>query len=106
MIERISADPRYSRIQQIKAYTDEERSERLKQIELTLQEQEELRAYLAQFPNPDHLSFEELLQRDMASATGSASSVRSAEKAVDGVIIDIGNHQEDTGIIVDISSHS
>jgi len=106
MIERISADPRYSRINQIKGYTEEERSEALKQLELTLQEQEELRAYLSQFPNPDHLTFEELLQRDMAAAAGSASSFRSSEKSDGGVIIDIGNHPEDDGVIIDIGRHS
>lgn len=38
---------------------------RVQPVKLTKEEAEEIRAYLAKFPNPKHLSFEELLQESI-----------------------------------------
>ena len=38
---------------------------RVQPVKLTKEEAEEIRLYLAKFPNPKHLSFEELLQENI-----------------------------------------
>ena len=38
---------------------------RVQPVKLTKEEAEEIRVYLAKFPNPKHLSFEELLQENI-----------------------------------------
>lgn len=94
-IERISYNS--GRVEPVTNYTPEERATKIIEIKQAAADRAEIRAYLAKFPNPEHLSFAELLEQAMSN-----------QKTNDGelaYILDIGNHQEDTsGVIVDISS--
>lgn len=45
----------------VRRYTPEERAEKIKEIEQAAADRAELRALLAKYPNPNHLSFAEYL---------------------------------------------
>lgn len=76
----------------------EERAAKIKEIEQAAVDRAEIRALLAKYPNPDHLSFAELLEQ--------ASYNQKLNDDELAYILDIGNHQTDTsGVIVDIGSH-
>ena len=60
-IERISYNS--GRVERITRYTPEERAAKIKEIEQAAADRAEIRALLAKYPNPDHLSFAELLEQ-------------------------------------------
>ena len=94
-IGRVSFDA--GRVEPVRRYTPEERAEKIKEIEQAAADRAELRALLAKYPNPNHLSFAELLEQ----------AVNGGQIKDDDLnyILDIGNHAgSDSGVIVDISS--
>ena len=94
-IERISYNS--GRVERVTRYTPEERAAKIKEIEQAAADRAEIRALLAKYPNPDHLSFAELLEQALNN-----QKLNDDEFAY---ILDIGNQQTDTsGVIVDISS--
>ena len=94
-IERFSYSSR--RVERITRYTPEERAAKIKEIEQAVADRAEIREYLAKFPNPEHLSFAELLEQAM-------NNQKSNDDELD-YILDIGNQQEDiSGVIVDIGN--
>ncbi len=94
-IERISYNS--GRVERVTRYTPEERAAKIKEIEQATADRAEIRALLAKYPNPDHLSFAELLEQALNN-----QKLNDDELAY---ILDIGNQQTDTsGVIVDISS--
>ena len=94
-IERISYNS--GRVERVTRYTPEERAAKIKEIEQAAADRAEIRALLAKYPNPDHLSFAELLEQALNN-----QKLNDDELAY---ILDIGNQQTDTsGVIVDISS--
>lgn len=94
-IERISYNS--GRVERVTRYTPEDRAAKIKEIEQAAADRAEIRALLAKYPNPDHLSFAELLEQALYN-----QKLNDDELAY---ILDIGNHQTDTtGVIVDISS--
>lgn len=94
-IGRLTHD--FCMVERVTRYTPEERVAKIKEIEQAAADRAEIRALLAKYPNPDHLSFAELLEQALNN-----QKLNDDEFAY---ILDIGNHQTDTsGIIVDISS--
>lgn len=94
-IERISYNS--GRVERVTRYSPEERAAKIKEIEQAAADRAEIRALLAKYPNPDHLSFAELLEQALNN-----QKLNDDELAY---ILDIGNQQTDTsGVIVDISS--
>jgi hypothetical protein len=92
-IERISYNS--GRVERITRYTPEKRAAKIKEIALAEADRAEIREYLAKFPNPEHLSFAELLEQALSNQKTNDDEL--------AYILDIGNHQEDTsGVIVDI----
>ena len=94
-IERVSYNE--GRVERVTRYTPEERAAKIREIEQAAADRAEIRAYLAKFPNPEHLSFAELLEQALSN-----------QKTNDELayILDIGKHETDTsGVIVDIGSH-
>ena len=94
-IGRVSFDA--GRVEPVRRYTPEERAEKIKEIEQAAADRAELRALLAKYPNPNHLSFAELLEQ----------AVNGGQIKDDDLnyILDIGNPAgSDSGVIVDISS--
>ncbi len=94
-IERISYNS--GRVERVTRYTSEERAAKIKEIEQAAADRAEIRALLAKYPNPDHLSFAELLEQALNNQKLNDDEL--------SYILDIGNQQTDTsGVIVDISS--
>jgi hypothetical protein len=94
-IERISYNS--GRVERVTRYSPEERAAKIKEIEQAAADRAEIRALLAKYPNPAHLSFAELLEQALKN-----QKLNDDELAY---ILDIGNQQTDTsGVIVDISS--
>ena len=62
-IEGISRISRVTGVEGIRNYTPAEWAEKIKEIEKAAAERAEIRAYLAKFPNPENLSFAELLEQ-------------------------------------------
>lgn len=83
-------------VEPVHRYTPEERAEKIREIEQASADRAELRALLAKYPNPNHLSFAELLEQ----------AVNGGQIKDDDLdyILDIGNHRESdtSGVIVDI----
>ena len=50
-------------IEPVRRYTPEERAAKIREIEQEAADRAELRALLAKYPNPNHLSFAELLEQ-------------------------------------------
>ena len=95
-IERITYNA--GRVERITGYTPEERAAKIREIEQAAADRAEIREYLAKFPNPNHLSFAELLEQAL-------SNHKTNDEELD-YILDIGNHETDTsGVIVDIGGH-
>lgn len=84
------------RIEPVCRYTPEERAAKIKEIEQAAVDRAELIALLAEYPNPDHLSFAELLEQ----------AINGGQIKDDDLdyILDIGNHSkpDTSGVIVDI----
>lgn len=78
-VKYVSSDS--SRVEKVRRATPEQRSETMREIEQAEKDRADFRAILAKYPNPDHLSFPELL-----------------EMAVNGNV-----QAEDPDVIVDIS---
>lgn len=98
-IEPIGRIERIAGVEKIRSYTPAERIAKIKEIEKLLADKAEIQAYLAKFPNPEHLSFSELLER----ATNE-NKMRNEEL---DYILDIGNHQnEKDGYILEIGEKS
>lgn len=94
-IGRLTHD--FCMVERVTRYTPEERAAKIKEIEQAAADRAEIRALLAKYPNPDHLSFAELLEQALNN-----QKLNDDEFAY---ILDIGNHQTDTSdVIVDISS--
>lgn len=95
-IGRVSFDA--DRVEPVRRYTPEERAEKIKEIEQAAADRAELRALLAKYPNPNHLSFAELLEQ----------AVNGGQIKDDDLdyILDIGNHRDsdDSGVILDIGN--
>lgn len=93
-IGRIAYDS--GRVEPVRRYTPEERAAKIREIEQEAADRAELRALLAKYPNPDHLSFAELLEQ----------AVNSGQIKDDDLdyILDIGNHTDSntSGVILDI----
>ena len=93
-IERVSYNA--GRVERITRYTPEERAAKIREIEQVAADRAELRALLAKYPNPDHLSFAELLEQ----------AINGGQIKDDDLdyILDIGNHSKSdtSGVIVDI----
>lgn len=98
MVDRIERIGKVSFVEPVHRYTPEERAEKIREIEQTAAERAELRALLSKYPNPDHLSFAELLEQ--------AVNGRQIKDDDFDYILDIGNHREgDTsGVILDIGN--
>ena len=100
MEDRIESIGRISynagRIEPVRGYTKKEIAAKLKIIEQENADRAEIRALLAKYPNPDHLSFEELLEQ--------AENERKVQNNNLGYILDIGNHADSntSGVILDI----
>ena len=96
-IERIGYNS--FRVEPVRNYTAEERSIKIRGIELAEEERVEILSFLAQYPNPNHLSFSELLDRAYSRCINQYDTP--------DYILDIGNHDEaDTsGVIVDIGNN-
>lgn len=62
-IEGISRISKITRVEGIRNYTPAERAEKINEIEKAAAVRAEVRAYLSRFPNPEHLSFAELLEQ-------------------------------------------
>ena len=94
-IERISYNS--GRVERVTNYTPEERAAKIKEIALAEADRAEIREYLAKFPNPEHLSFAELLEQALSNQKANDDEL--------AYILDIGKHEADTsGVIVDIGS--
>ena len=61
-INRIGRFSSVSRTAPVRRYTPAERAAKVREIEQAAAEREEIAAYLAKFPNPNHLTFAELLE--------------------------------------------
>lgn len=86
------------RVERVTNYTPEELAAKIKEIEQAAAEGAEIRAYLAKFPNPNHLSFAELLEQAL-------NNQRTNDDEL-AYILDIGKHETDTSAYtVDIGSH-
>ena len=59
-IGRLTHD--FCMVERVTRYTPEERVAKIKEIEQAAADRAEIRALLAKYPNPDHLSFAELLE--------------------------------------------
>lgn len=106
MVNRIERTSRISynatRVERVENYSSEQRAARLEEIAAAERERTQIRNYLSQYPNPEHLEFQELLDREMSGGDSSGGkSGMTAEEAPD-VIIDIGRGDDDSGVIVDI----
>ncbi|WP_407434745.1 hypothetical protein [Treponema sp.] len=98
-IEPIGRIERIAGVEKIRGYTPAERIAKIKEIEKLLADKAEIQAYLAKFPNPEHLSFSELLER--------AINENKMRKEELDYILDIGNHQnEKDGYILEIGEKS
>lgn len=94
-IEPIGRIERIAGVEKIRGYTPAERIAKIKEIEKLLADRAEIQAYLAKFPNPEHLSFSELLER--------ATNENKMKEEELGYILNIGNHQnENDGYILEI----
>ena len=71
-------------VAQVTNYSPEERATKIKEIEQAAAERAEIRAYLAKFPNPEHLSFAELLEQALNSQKTNDDEL--------AYILDIGSH--------------
>lgn len=60
-IERVSLNS--GRVAPVRSYTLEEYAKKIREIELAAADRAEIRAYLAKYPNPDNLTFAELLEQ-------------------------------------------
>lgn len=102
MADRIERIGRISyntgRVEPVRPYTPEECAAKIQEIEQAAKEREEIRAYLAKFPNPDNLSFAELLEQD-------DNYFQIQDYELD-YILDIGkqNTKDYSGVIVDIEN--
>ena len=86
-------------LKKIRGYTPAERIAKIKEIEKLLADRAEIQAYLAKFPNPEHLSFSELLER-------ATSENKMREEELD-YILNIGKHQnEKDAYILEIGEKS
>lgn len=95
-IERVSYNA--GRVERVTRYTPEERAAKIREIEQAAADRAEIRAYLAKFPNPEYLSFAELLEQALSNQKTNDDEL--------AYILDIGKHETDTsGVIVDIGSH-
>lgn len=95
-IERVSYNA--GRVERVTRYTPEERAAKIREIEQAAADRAEIRAYLAKFPNPEHLNFAELLEQALSNQKTTDDEL--------AYILDIGKHETDTsGVIVDIGSH-
>lgn len=63
MEDRIEGISRITRVERVRNYTPAERAAKFEEIEKAAAERAEIREYFAQFPNPEHLSFAELLEQ-------------------------------------------
>ena len=95
-IGRIAYDS--GRVEPVRCYTPEERAAKIREIEEAAADRAELRVLLAKYPNPDHLSFAELLEQAV-----NGGQIKDDDM---NYILDIGNHGEsdNSGVIIDISS--
>ena len=95
-IGRVSFDA--GRVEPVRRYTPEERAAKIREIEQEAADRAEIRALLAKYPNPNHLSFAELLEQ----------AVNGGQIKDDDLdyILDIGNHSESdiSGVILDIGN--
>lgn len=95
-IGRVSFDA--GRVEPVRRYTPEEWAEKIKEIEQAAADRAELRALLAKYPNPNHLSFAELLEQ----------AINGGQIKDDDLdyILDIGNHRDSdtSGVILDIGN--
>lgn len=93
-IGRIAYDS--GRVEPVRRYTPEERTAKIREIEQEAADRAELRALLAKYPNPDHLSFAELLEQ----------AVNGGQIKDDDLdyILDIENHTDSntSSVILDI----
>ena len=95
-IERVSYNA--GRVERVTRYTPKERAAKIREIDQASAERAEIRTYLAKFPNPEHLSFAELLEQALSN-----QKINDDELAY---ILDIGKHETDTsGVIIDIGHH-
>ena len=77
-----------TRVQPVHGYTVEEYSKKLAEVEQLLADREEVRKYLALYPNPEHLGFKELLDREIHNY--------GYEDYSKGYILDIGHHDQES----------
>ena len=95
-IERLTYNS--GKVERVTRYSPEKRAAKIKEIEQAAADRAEVYAYLAKFPNPDHLSFSELLEQEYRNLNTNDAEL--------DYILDIGNHKTDTsGVIVDIGKH-
>lgn len=94
MSDRIEGIQRIARVEPVRGYTLAERVAKLRQIEREAADRAEIREYLAKYPNPDHLSFADLLEQAIKGQ-------KITEEELD-YILDIGNHKYDDGVIIEI----
>ena len=80
-IERVAYTS--GRVERVTNYTVEERVAKLKEIEQAAADRAEIRDYLAKFPNPNNLSFAELLEQALKNQETDDEEI--------AYILDIGN---------------
>lgn len=86
------------RVEKVRNYTAKERAEKLKEIDRAAAERAEVREYLSRYPNPDHLSFAELLELAIHGKTVTDNDL--------DYILDIGKPvTEEPGYTVTIGGH-
>ena len=71
-----------TRVEPVRGYTAKERAAKRKEIDEAMEERVEINKYLAKFPNPEHKSFQQLLDELM-------NPEKSEMSDDDGVIVDI-----------------
>lgn len=85
-IDSISYIGRVSGVDSVRGYTQEESKTKSENIEKAIKEHAELSQYLSKYPNSEHLTFGELLEKYV---TGSQSKKETSEE--DGYILSVNN---------------
>lgn len=86
-IEKLSSVTYSSaRIEPVRGYTAAERKAKIEAVEKDSEDRAEIRKYLAMYPNPEKLSFSDLLDRQLGIGNS-----QTEDDDEDGFVIDIKN---------------
>ena len=90
------------KIQPVRRHSKEEIEKLYKDYQEDSDDRKAFEEYLNKYPNPDKLSFDELLKR---AASGHPLTAKEIQEKQTGLIIDVGKKSEDDdGVILSISS--